>query len=67
MLDRTKFLNEHLLALKEDIEDIDDMRFLVNDIEVIKQECVTIDLEIPVIEVSLLMDRSEFLSLFFKF
>jgi hypothetical protein len=47
------------LALKEDIEDIDDMRFLVNDIEVIKQECVTIDLE-TVNEVSLLMDRSEF-------
>ena len=46
------FLNQNMLALQEEIEDMEDIKFIVDDFQIIKQRCITIDLEIPVIEVS---------------
>ena len=41
-----------MLALQEEIEDMEDIKFIVDEFQIIKQRCITIDLEIPVIEVS---------------
>ena len=49
---RINFLNQNMLALQEEIEDMEDIKFIVDEFQIIKQRCITIDLEIPVIEVS---------------
>jgi hypothetical protein len=51
ILQRASFLNQHLLELKGEIEDIDDAKIILEEIEIVKEECVKIDLEIPIIEV----------------